>query len=89
MRKSYVRPDDGATMVEAVPHQYVSAKILELQGAIPAPWNTMNRPGDGEARRKTACRKAVERAGPVRHQKRPEKRMGEAPRRRFAAFERS
>jgi hypothetical protein len=36
MSKSYVRPDDGATMVEAEPHQYVSAKILELQGRHPS-----------------------------------------------------
>jgi hypothetical protein len=33
--KSYVRPNDGATMVEVEPHQYVNAKILELQGRDP------------------------------------------------------
>jgi hypothetical protein len=33
--KSYVRPDDGATMFEVEPHQYVSAKILQLQGRHP------------------------------------------------------
>jgi hypothetical protein len=41
--KSYVRPDDGATMFEVEPHQYVSAKILQRKAAILAPWNTMNR----------------------------------------------
>ena len=30
--KSYVRSSDGATMVEVEPHQYVNAKILQLQG---------------------------------------------------------
>ncbi len=33
--KSYIRPDDGATMVEVEPHQYVNAKILQLQGRHP------------------------------------------------------
>jgi hypothetical protein len=33
--KSYVRPNDGATMVEVEPHQYVNAKILELQARHP------------------------------------------------------
>jgi hypothetical protein len=33
--KSYVRPKDGATMVAVEPHQYVNAKIPELQGRHP------------------------------------------------------
>ncbi len=33
--KSYIRPDDGATMAEVEPHQYVNAKILRLQGHLP------------------------------------------------------
>jgi hypothetical protein len=33
--KSYVRPNDGGMMVEVEPHQYVNAKILELQGRHP------------------------------------------------------
>jgi hypothetical protein len=34
--KSYIRPDDGATMIEVEPHQYVNAKVLRLQGHLPA-----------------------------------------------------
>jgi hypothetical protein len=34
--KSYIRPDDGATVIEVEPHQYVNAKILRLQGHLPA-----------------------------------------------------
>jgi hypothetical protein len=34
MSQSYVRSDDGATMVEVEPHQYVNAKILRLQGRL-------------------------------------------------------
>jgi hypothetical protein len=34
MSKSYIRSDDGATMVEVEPHQYVNAKILRLQGRL-------------------------------------------------------
>jgi hypothetical protein len=33
MSKSYFR-DDGATMVEVEPHQYVNAKVLRLQGHL-------------------------------------------------------
>jgi len=33
--KSYVRPDDRATIVEVEPHRYVNAK-LRLQGPHPA-----------------------------------------------------
>src|SRR5258708_652966 len=33
--KSYIRPDDGATMIEVEPHQYVNAKILRLQNRLP------------------------------------------------------
>jgi hypothetical protein len=33
--KSHVRPNQAATMVEVEPHQYVNAKILELQRRHP------------------------------------------------------
>jgi hypothetical protein len=33
--KSYIRPDDGTTMIEVEPHQYVNAKILRLQDHLP------------------------------------------------------
>ncbi len=33
--KSYIRPHDGATMLEVEPHQYVNAKVFRLQGRLP------------------------------------------------------
>jgi hypothetical protein len=33
--KSYVRSTDGATMVEVDKHQYVNAKVLQMQGRNP------------------------------------------------------
>jgi hypothetical protein len=55
--KSYVRPNDGATMVEVEPHQYVNTKILELQGRHPGALE------HDEPARATAKQNARRRAG--------------------------
>jgi hypothetical protein len=49
--KSYIRPDDGATMVEVEPHQYVNAKILRLQGHLPADGQQHDEKAAASARR--------------------------------------
>jgi hypothetical protein len=51
--KSYIRPDDGATMIEVEPHQYVNAKVLRLQGHLPPDGQQHGEPAAAPARRST------------------------------------
>jgi hypothetical protein len=68
--RSYIRPDDGAMMIEVEPDQYVNAKVLQLQGRHPG---ALDEPAPAtakqSARRRVGRRRARRGGEPARPSK--------------------